>query len=169
MRKILRKIFWSHWTPLGYLGSLSQKGRPKIFSKWVLINLSNPLRHPEPLVDPLLTKNHETAGPRCGVFFWRWSFLIGPNLNANLPLMKMMKERILLLFQLSHCALRTRPGGESVHFLRWVDGAPAGLAQVSTSKPPPPRFCPPAKKDYQMKNQKVYGSVYRHRRSLVTK
>ena len=53
------------WT---YLGPLSQKGRPEIFSKWVLINLSNPLRHPEPLVDPLLTKNLDTAGPWCAIF-----------------------------------------------------------------------------------------------------
>ena len=67
MRKFLRIFFWSHGTPLGYLGSLSQKGRPEIFSKWVLINLSNPLRHPEPLVDPLLTKNLDTAGPQCGL------------------------------------------------------------------------------------------------------
>ena len=52
---------------LGYLGSLSQKGHPEIFSKWVLINLSNPLRHPAPLVNPLLPKNHGTAGPWCGV------------------------------------------------------------------------------------------------------
>ena len=51
--------------PLGYLGSLSQKGHPKIFSKWVLINLSNPLRHPATLVDPLLTKNLDTVGPWC--------------------------------------------------------------------------------------------------------
>ena len=65
MRKFLRKKFWSHCTPLGYLGSLSQKGLPEIFSKWVLINLSNPLRHPVPLVDPLLTKNLDTAGPWC--------------------------------------------------------------------------------------------------------
>ena len=65
MRKFLRKFFWSHGTLLGYLGSLSQKGHPEIFSKWVLTNLSNPLRHPEPLVDPLLTKNLVTAGPRC--------------------------------------------------------------------------------------------------------
>ena len=36
---------------------------PEIFSKWVLFNLSNPLRHPAPLVDPLLTKNLDTAGP----------------------------------------------------------------------------------------------------------
>ena len=56
MRKFLRNFFWSHGAPLGYLGSLSQKGHPEIFSKWVLINLSNPLRHPAPLVDPLLTK-----------------------------------------------------------------------------------------------------------------
>ena len=65
MRKFLRKFFWSHGAPLGYLGSLSQKGHPEIFSKWVLINLSNPLRHPVPLVDPLLTKNLDTAGPWC--------------------------------------------------------------------------------------------------------
>ena len=65
MRKFLRKFFWSHGAPLGYLGSLSQKGHPEIFSKWVLINLSNPLRHPAPLVDPLLTKNLDTAGPWC--------------------------------------------------------------------------------------------------------
>ena len=67
MRKFLRKFFWSHGTLLGYLGSLSQKGRPEIFSKWVLINLSNPLRHPAPLVDPLHTKNLDTAGPWCGM------------------------------------------------------------------------------------------------------
>ena len=65
MRKFLRIFFWSHGAPLGYLGSLSQKGHPEIFSKWVLINLTNPLRHPAPLVDPLLTKNLETAGPWC--------------------------------------------------------------------------------------------------------
>ena len=65
MGKFLRKFFWSHGTLLGYLGSLSQKGRPEIFSKWILSNLSNPLRHPEPLVDPLLTKNLDTAGPQC--------------------------------------------------------------------------------------------------------
>ena len=65
MRKFLRNFFWSHGAPLGYLGSLSQKGHPEIFSKWVLINLSNPLRHPAPLVDPLLTKNLDTAGPWC--------------------------------------------------------------------------------------------------------
>ena len=67
MRKFLRIFFWSHGTLLGYLGSLSQKGLPEIFSKWVLINLSNPLRHPVPLVDPLLTKNLDTAGPWCAV------------------------------------------------------------------------------------------------------
>ena len=66
MRKFLKKIFCSHGTPLGYLGSLSQKGPPEIFLKWVLFNLSNPLRHPAPLVDPLLTKNLDTAGPWCG-------------------------------------------------------------------------------------------------------
>ena len=65
MRKFLRNFFWSHGASLGYLGSLSQKGHPEIFSKWVLINLSNPLRHPAPLVDPLLTKNLDTAGPWC--------------------------------------------------------------------------------------------------------
>ena len=63
--KIFEKFVWSHGAPLGYLGSLSQKGHPEIFSKWVLINLSNPLRHPAPLVDPLLTKNLDTAGPWC--------------------------------------------------------------------------------------------------------
>ena len=62
MRKFLRKFFWYHRAPLGYL---SQKGHPEIFSKWVLINLSNPLRHPAPLVDPLLTKKFDTAGPWC--------------------------------------------------------------------------------------------------------
>ena len=65
MRKFLRNFFWSHGAQLGYLGSLSQKGHPEIFSKWVLINLSNPLRHPAPLVDPLLTKKLDTAGPWC--------------------------------------------------------------------------------------------------------
>ena len=69
MRKFLRNFFWSHGTPLGYLGSLSQKGHPEIFSKWVLINLSNPLRHPGPLVDPLVTKNLDTAGPWCELAF----------------------------------------------------------------------------------------------------
>ena len=68
MRNFLKQNFWSHGTPLGYVGSLSQKGPPEIFSKWVLFNLSNPLRHPAPLVDPLLTKNLDTAGPWCG----RW-------------------------------------------------------------------------------------------------
>ena len=63
--KIFENFFWSHGAPLGYLGFLSQKGHPEIFSKWVLINLSNPLRHPTPLVDPLLTKNLDTAGPWC--------------------------------------------------------------------------------------------------------
>ena len=65
MRKFLRYFFWSHGTLLGYLGSLSQKAVPEIFSKWVLINLSNPLRHPAPFCDPLLTKNLDTAGPWC--------------------------------------------------------------------------------------------------------
>ena len=65
MRNFLKQNFWSHGTPLGYVGSLSQKGPPEIFSKWVLFNLSNPLRHPAPLVDPLLTKNLDTAGPWC--------------------------------------------------------------------------------------------------------
>ena len=69
MRKFLRIFFWSHGTLLGYLGSLSQKAVPEIFSKWVLINLSNPLRHPAPLVDPLVTKNLDTAGPWCEVVF----------------------------------------------------------------------------------------------------
>ena len=45
MRKFLRIFFWSHGTLLGYLGSLSHKGLPEMFSEWVLINLSNPLRH----------------------------------------------------------------------------------------------------------------------------
>ena len=61
----MRNFFGSHGTLLGYLGSLSQKAVPEIFSKWVLINLSNPLRHPAPLVDPLVTKNLDTAGPWC--------------------------------------------------------------------------------------------------------
>ena len=65
MRKILRNVFWSHGTLLGYLGSLSQKGHPEIFSKWVLINLSNPLRHPVPQADPLQSKNLDTAGLWC--------------------------------------------------------------------------------------------------------
>ena len=65
MRKFSRFFFWSHGTLLGYLGFLSQKAVPEIFSKWVLINLTNPLRHPEPLADPLLTKNLDTAGPWC--------------------------------------------------------------------------------------------------------
>ena len=65
MRKFLRNFFWSHGTLLGYLGSLSQKAVPEIFSKWVLINLSNPLRYHGPLVDPLVTKNLDTAGPWC--------------------------------------------------------------------------------------------------------
>ena len=68
MRNFLKQNFWSHGTPLGYVGSLSQKGPPEIFSKWVLFNLSNPLRHPAPLVDPLLTKNLDTAGPWCAIF-----------------------------------------------------------------------------------------------------
>ena len=67
MRKFLRIFFLSHGALLGYLESLSQKGHPEIFSKWVLINLSNPQRHPTPLVDPLLTKNLDTAGPWRGV------------------------------------------------------------------------------------------------------
>ena len=65
--KKFENFFWSHGTLLGYLGSLSQKAVPEIFSKWVLINLSNPLRHPGPLVDPLVTKNLDTAGPWCGL------------------------------------------------------------------------------------------------------
>ena len=69
MRIFLRILFWSHGTLLGYLGSLSQKWHPEIFSKWVLINLSNPLRHPAALVDPLLTKNLDTAGLWCVPFF----------------------------------------------------------------------------------------------------
>ena len=77
MRKFLRKFFWSHGAPLGYLGSLSQKGHPEIFSKWVLINLSNLLRHPAPLVDPLLTKNLDTAGPWCVILIKEtWIFWI---------------------------------------------------------------------------------------------
>ena len=66
--KIFENFFWSHGAPLGYLGSLSQKRHPEIFSKCVLINLSNPLRHPAPLVDPLLTINLDTVGPWCSVF-----------------------------------------------------------------------------------------------------
>ena len=80
MRKFLRNFFWSHGAPLGYLGSLSQKGHPEIFSKWVLINLSNPLRHPAPLVDPLLTKNLDTARPWC-VGICLQSFLSGEKSN----------------------------------------------------------------------------------------
>ena len=76
MRKFLRIFFWSHGTLLGYLGSLSQKGHPEIFSKWFLINLSNPLRHPTPLVDPLLTKNLDTAGPWCEWFLTIVSYFI---------------------------------------------------------------------------------------------
>ena len=75
MRKFLRIFFWSHGTLLGYLGSLSQKAVPEIFSKWVLINLSNPLRHPKPLVDPLLTKILDTA-----VMVWQ---LTGRKVNVS--------------------------------------------------------------------------------------
>ena len=75
MRKFLRIFFWSHGAPLGYLGSLSQKAVPEIFSKWVLINLSNPLRHPAPLVDPLVTKKLDMAGPWCAFQTIRNSFL----------------------------------------------------------------------------------------------
>ena len=65
MRTFMINFFRSHGSPIGYLGSLSQKGLPEIFSKWVVNNLSKPLRHPTPLVDPLLTKNLDTAGPWC--------------------------------------------------------------------------------------------------------
>ena len=61
----------------GYLGSLSQKGHPEIFSKWVFINLSNLLAHPAPLVDPLLTKNLDTTGPWCA------AGKIEPNLDLS--------------------------------------------------------------------------------------
>ena len=81
MRKFLKKIFWSHGTPLGYLGSLSQKGPPEIFLKWVLFNLSNPLRHPAPLVDPLLTKNLDTAGPWCAHVKFKWNPQPQPTVN----------------------------------------------------------------------------------------
>ena len=54
--------------------------KPYFLPKWVLINLSNPLRHPVPLVDPLLTKNLDTAGPWCdfeiAVFNWLCLFVL---------------------------------------------------------------------------------------------
>ena len=100
MIKLLRNFFWSHVASLGYLGSLSQKGRPEIFSKWVIINLSNPLRHPELLVDPLLTKNLDTAGPWCEYGYSIVIFLayqltqsqsskaqVTPNIVHNLPIL----------------------------------------------------------------------------------
>ena len=34
-----KKIFWSHGTPLGYLGSLSQDPLGRIFSKCAFLNL----------------------------------------------------------------------------------------------------------------------------------
>ena len=38
MRKILSKIFWSHGTPLGSMGSLIQKDAPEIFLDIVFPN-----------------------------------------------------------------------------------------------------------------------------------
>ena len=81
MKKNLRNFFGSYGTLFGYLGSLSLKGLPEIFSKWVLINLSNPLRHPVPLVDPLLTKNLNTAGPWCDCI-WKRIILLLRNIWA---------------------------------------------------------------------------------------
>ena len=47
LRETLKK-FWSHGTPLGYLGSLSWDPLGRIFSKCVFLNLLNPLGLPIP-------------------------------------------------------------------------------------------------------------------------
>ena len=98
-----------HGTLLGYLGSLSQRGLPEIFSKWFLINLSNSLRHPAPLVDPLLTKNLDTTGP------WCVQLLMAPRGGKHSPKVLVL-ERTLLYYYL-HKSLTVADGPNNNHDL----------------------------------------------------
>ena len=57
MRKILNNKFWSHGTPLGSLGPLSQKAPDKIFSNYQILVIWGPYGPNMPLAYETHAKN----------------------------------------------------------------------------------------------------------------
>ena len=62
-----KKIFWSHGTPLGYLGSLSRDPLGRIFSKCVFLNLLSPLGLPIPSNAMVASKKLKNFPRGCGL------------------------------------------------------------------------------------------------------
>ena len=71
MRKFFQKKFGPLGPPLGYLGSLSQKGLGKIFSKCVFLNHLSPLGLPIPSYALLPAKKLKKFPRGCGCHIGR--------------------------------------------------------------------------------------------------
>ena len=65
MRKKFDPKFWSHGTPLGYLGPGSQKGRDRIFSKPHFLFIWGPYDLPTPLDSWPFEKSLDLLRNRC--------------------------------------------------------------------------------------------------------
>ena len=65
MRKILTKIFWSHGTPLGYLGAGFQPDVGLGFSRFQILVIWGPYDLPVLVALQAQAKNLKTAGARC--------------------------------------------------------------------------------------------------------
>ena len=64
-RKFLRPKIWSHGTPLGYLGPVSQKGQDRIFSKPHFLFILDLNEFPTPQKSFLFEKNLKSFATWC--------------------------------------------------------------------------------------------------------
>ena len=67
MRKFLTENFWSHGTPLGYLGAGSQEAPGLGFSRCQILVIWGPYDLPGLVALQAQAKNLKTAGAWCGV------------------------------------------------------------------------------------------------------
>ena len=65
MRKILTKFFWSHGTPLGYLGAESQADLGLGACRFQILVIWGPYDFPVLVAPHEQAKNLKTAGARC--------------------------------------------------------------------------------------------------------
>ena len=92
MRKFLSKIFWSHGTPLGSLGPLSQQDTILGAGQHHILVIWGPYRPPIVVALETQAENPKTAGQQCGGYINRVPicdtlryFLIEPMCNLFSP------------------------------------------------------------------------------------
>ena len=109
MRKILNPKFWSHGTPLGSLGPLSQQDPDKIFSNYQILVIWGPYKPNIPLACESHAKNLKPSYiMMCCVIFVRifsWISSCHILVTGYIPtfslLLSQLKQRYTLLFSCS--------------------------------------------------------------------